>query len=132
MCLGRFSRCGLPTRLFGARHGQRQGDRSDLRFVGAVGTGFDHKTLDHVQSLLRECARDDPPFAGDLRDLRTGRFGKSLKNPQWVEPVIVARVEFRELTSAGRLRAPSFKGLRGDKKPEECLYSDLVPGAPEG
>ena len=101
-------------------------DGDALRFLGSVGTGFDAKTLEQVLSLLEECERDDPPFSGDLRDLRSGRFGKPLKDPRWVEPALVAKVEFRELTSAGRLRAPSFKGLRADKKPQECTFEELA------
>ena len=101
-------------------------DEGRLRFVGAVGTGFNAKTIEQVQSLLDECARPDPPFDEGLADLRSGRFGKGLRDARWVEPALVAKVEFRELTSAGRLRAPSFKGLRSDKRPEECLFSDLL------
>ena len=44
--------------------------------------------------------------------------------------MLVARVEFRELTSGGRLRAPSFKRFRVDKEPLDCLYADLVRRPP--
>jgi ATP-dependent DNA ligase len=36
-------------------------------------------------------------------------------------------VEHRGVTSAGRLRAPSFQGFREDKRPEECTYDQLAP-----
>jgi len=115
---------GARNDVFGALLvGAYEGD--ELRFAGAVGTGFDRKTLTQLMELLRACERDDPPFAGDLRELRSGS-GRSLRNPAWVEPALVARVEFRELTSAGRLRAPAFKGLRTDKDPHDCLFADLV------
>jgi bifunctional non-homologous end joining protein LigD len=48
-----------------------------------------------------------------------------------MHPELVARVEYREVTSVGRLRAPSFKGLRTDKSAEECLYEDM-PGRTDG
>ena len=35
----------------------------------------------------------------------------------WVEPKLVAEVEFAEWTHDGHLRAPSFQGLRDDKAP---------------
>jgi bifunctional non-homologous end joining protein LigD len=38
-----------------------------------------------------------------------------------VEPRLVARVELREWTRSGTMRAPSFKGLRPDKDPQECV-----------
>jgi bifunctional non-homologous end joining protein LigD len=102
-------------------------DDVGLRFLGAVGTGFDGRSLAEVLALLEECESDECPFGDDCRDLRTGAFGRPLRNAHWVEPLLVARVEFRELTSARRLRAPVFKGLRRDKRPEECLVADLVP-----
>src|SRR5438132_14068243 len=37
----------------------------------------------------------------------------------WVEPKLVAQVEFSEWTHDGHLRAPSYLGLREDKDPEE-------------
>jgi ATP-dependent DNA ligase len=38
----------------------------------------------------------------------------------------VCEVEYRELTAARRLRAASFKRLRTDKAPEECLLGELA------
>ena len=43
-----------------------------------------------------------------------------LKDARWVEPQHVAQIAFSEWTRDGRLRHPVFKGLRDDKKPEEC------------
>jgi bifunctional non-homologous end joining protein LigD len=97
-----------------------------LRFLGAVGTGFSDRALRDLMPKLRDYRQADSPFAGDTRQLSTGRFGKTIKNPQWIRPELVARVEFRELTSGDRLRAPSFKGLRNDKSPEECTYGDVA------
>ena len=37
----------------------------------------------------------------------------------WVEPKLVAEVEFAEWTHDGHLRAPSFQGLRDDKAAED-------------
>jgi ATP-dependent DNA ligase len=41
----------------------------------------------------------------------------------------VAVIEFRQLTSANKLRAPSFKGLRDDKSPAECTLDELRKAA---
>ncbi|MFN2593841.1 MAG: hypothetical protein ABR579_03005, partial [Actinomycetota bacterium] len=68
---------------------------------------------------------DQKPFVGDVRDLTTGRFGKPIRDPHWVKPELVATVEFRELTSQGRLRAPSFKGMNKDVDAHECTYELL-------
>ncbi|MDP9226331.1 MAG: non-homologous end-joining DNA ligase [Actinomycetota bacterium] len=97
-----------------------------LRYAGSVGTGFSDRSLDELLTSLREVQAAECPFADDPSGSRN-RLGKVVKNPTWTTPVLVARVEFRELTSAGRLRAPSFKGLRQDKRPEDCLFEDLFP-----
>ncbi|MGH2819704.1 MAG: non-homologous end-joining DNA ligase [Actinomycetota bacterium] len=101
-------------------------DDGGLRFLGSVGTGFTDEVLAHVWDRLEELASSECPFADDPKGLSSGRFGKPLRDPQWVRPELVAKVEFRELTAqAKRLRAPSFKGLRLDKPPEECLLQEV-------
>jgi bifunctional non-homologous end joining protein LigD len=120
---------GSRTKSFGALLvGAYDGDK--LRYVGSVGTGFSQKTLDALMPELQDRATDEMPFNEDPRSMGQGRFGKPIKDPVWVNPELIARVEFRELTSVGRLRAPSFKGLRGDIDPSECTYAaleELVP-----
>ena len=96
-----------------------------LRFVGAVGTGFSEKTISMLVPMLKEREMDEMPFVVDPRKTPTGSFGKPIREPRWVRPELVAKVEFRELTSIGKLRAPSFKGIDPSKLPEECTYSDL-------
>jgi bifunctional non-homologous end joining protein LigD len=103
--------------------GAYEGDQ--LRFVGSVGTGFTERKLDELMPQLKDIETDDKPFAGDVRDLTTGRFGKPIRDPHWVNPEIVATVEFRELTSQGRLRAPSFKGIKKEIDPRECTFERL-------
>ena len=107
--------------------GTYEGD--GLRFNGSVGTGFDDKTLKEVIEALRELESTENPFDSDPRKDKV-RWGKPIKDPHWVRPELVARVEFRELTTTGKLRAPSFKGLRKDKDPGTCLFDDLSPATP--
>jgi bifunctional non-homologous end joining protein LigD len=97
-----------------------------LRYIGAVGTGFSDRVLADLMVKLRGVEGSTCPFINDPSGSRS-QFGKVVKNPHWVRPELVAQVEFRELTSAGRLRAPSFKGLRDDKTPDQCLFEDLSP-----
>jgi bifunctional non-homologous end joining protein LigD len=104
-------------------------DEDGLRFVGAVGSGFDDKMLARLMPMLEERLIDGCPFTQDPREVKPTTFGKPIRNPKWIEPELVARVEYRELTSVGRLRAPSFKGL-SDALPEDCLFEQmLVPGS---
>jgi bifunctional non-homologous end joining protein LigD len=98
-----------------------------LHFLGAVGTGFSQRTLDDLVPRLQSVQTDEPPFATDPTGTQPSNFGKPIRAPRWARPELVAKVEFRELTSGGRLRAASFKGLREDKDPSDVLFSDLSP-----
>lgn len=100
-------------------------DDEGLRFIAAVGSGFTDKMLEQTMPLLRDLEIDDNPFTTDPRKDKSV-WGKPIKDPHWVEPMLVGTVEFRELTSSGRLRAPTFKGFRVDKPPQECTYDSLA------
>jgi bifunctional non-homologous end joining protein LigD len=105
-------------------------DDDGLRFVGLVGTGFSDRTLADLVPRLKELEVPEMPFVDDPRKLTSGRFGKPIRDARWVRPELVATVEFRELTSAGKLRAASFKGLNHDLAPDECRFEDLQPPPP--
>jgi bifunctional non-homologous end joining protein LigD len=86
------------------------GEDEGLRYAGRVGTGFTEEELDRLAALLKPLERKDSPFApGDPKPPRGAVF---------VDPRLVAEVEFREWTDNGQLRAPSYKGLRDDKPAE--------------
>ncbi len=104
-------------------------DDDGLRFIGAVGTGFSDRTLAELLPQLKAHESEQCPFVEDPTGLPPSRFGKALRHARWCEPALVAAVEFRELTTGLRLRAPSFKGLRADKDPSECTYEALVEAA---
>jgi bifunctional non-homologous end joining protein LigD len=91
-------------------------ESGQLRHVGRVGTGFTEAELDRLAEMLRPLEREDSPFApGGPKIPRTAVF---------VEPKLVAEVEFREWTDAGQLRAPSYKGLRDDKPAELVMREE--------
>src|SRR5262249_39432411 len=85
-----------------------------LRYAGNVGTGFDGKEIERLLKLLRPLERADPPFPEPPRMPRV-----RTEPVVWVEPRLVAEVEFSEWTHDGRVRQPSYKGLREDKAPPE-------------
>ncbi len=82
-----------------------------LRYAGKVGTGFDDRELERLARVLAPLRRDANPFAG-----RRGPRGAV-----FVEPSLVAEVEFTEWTAQNMLRHPSYKGLREDKDPREVV-----------
>ena len=95
-------------------------DGDKLRFVGGVGTGFTQLTLELTQRELEPLEIEEAPFT---REEMKGK--PEVRYAHWVRPEKVAVIEFRQLTSAGKLRAPSFKGLREDKDPSECTMEEL-------
>ncbi|HTZ88554.1 MAG TPA: DNA ligase D [Solirubrobacteraceae bacterium] len=87
-----------------------------FRYAGRVGTGFSDAELDRLGKLLDPLQRENSPFTAGERPPRQAIF---------VEPRLVAEIEFAEWTSAGILRAPSYKGLREDKDAREVVREDL-------
>ena len=94
---------GRSSSLGALAVGVHDGD-GRLLYAGKVGTGFTEAGLAEIQRELVPLGRDDSPF--------TGR--QPPRGTRFVEPRLVVRVEFREWTRTGTLRAPSFKGLRDD------------------
>jgi bifunctional non-homologous end joining protein LigD len=85
-----------------------------LRWAGNVGTGFTDAEIDRLLKLLKPLRRPDSPLAETPKMPRV-RKGDVV----WVEPTLVAQVEFAEWTHEGRLRAPVYLGLREDKPASE-------------
>ena len=118
---------GSRSSTFGAILVGAYDEEDNLVFMGAVGTGFSDTRLKELLPQLKEHENPECPFAGGLAAVRAGRLGKPIRDPHWAEPVLVARVEYREVTSGWHLRAPSFKGLRTDKDATDCRL-DQLPG----
>ena len=86
----------------------------ELVYVGNVGTGFNDREIDRLLKKLKALERKTPPFK-EVPKMPRIRKGDVI----WVEPKLVTEVEFVEWTHDGRLRAPSYKGLREDKEATE-------------
>jgi len=98
----------------GGTGGTGTGEASGLAYAGHVGTGFTQQTLDLLARRLAPLRRATSPFVTEVPP-EHARFAV------WAEPVLVVEVAFTEWTTAGRLRAPSYKGLRDDKEPREVV-----------
>jgi bifunctional non-homologous end joining protein LigD len=84
-----------------------------LTWIGQVGTGFTDRMLQDLMTRLKAAESDHPPTADP-------QLAK-VKGARWVRPELVCVVEYLQMTAVGKLRAPSFKGLRPDKLPEDCI-----------
>ena len=92
-------------------------DGPKLRFVGKVGTGFTQKTLDMLAAKLERLRTGRSPFDPPPR----------MRDATWVRPKLVAQLAYAEWTADGKLRQPAFLGLRTDKDPKECTWSQREP-----
>jgi bifunctional non-homologous end joining protein LigD len=89
-------------------------DGDEWVWIGQVGTGFTDRMLADLMTKLEPLARPTPPI--DDPELA------KVKGATFVEPELVCEVEYLEITrSTRKMRAPSFKGLRPDKTPDECV-----------
>ena len=105
----RGSRTDLGALLVGHFEGER------FRYAGKVGTGFKRETLRELAERLEPLVRDTPPFEAEKGIPRAAT---------WVEPELVAQIAFMEWTPDGRLRHPSFLGLRDDKSAREVVREE--------
>jgi bifunctional non-homologous end joining protein LigD len=98
---------GVGSLLFGVHD-----DAGRLVYAGHVGTGFTDAALREVEALFTP--RRTAPFDGTLPREVT-------RDAHWVEPTLVGEVAYAVWTADGRLRHPSWRGLRDDVEPEEVV-----------
>ena len=94
-----------PRRGAGAR-------QTGLVFAGKVGTGFTAKSARELRAALERIEVNACPFTPPP----PGWLGR---HAHWVAPRLVGEVEFTEWTDEGKIRHPSFQGLRADKQPKD-------------
>lgn len=98
------TRVGLGALLLGYYEGET------LHYAGKVGTGFDTEELEELQARLERLQRKTSPFKEDVKE-----------SAHWVTPRLVTEVAFTEWTDDGKLRNPSYEGLRTDKLPSQVV-----------
>jgi bifunctional non-homologous end joining protein LigD len=100
---------------------ESDGGKPVLRYGGKVGTGFKAQDLTSLAARLAPLERKSSPF---------GAGAKPPKGATFVEPRLVAEIEFREMTKEGMVRHGAFKGLREDKAADEVVLEQATD--PEG
>jgi len=83
-----------------------------LHFAGRVGTGFAERDLANLKKALAALRTGESPFDAPLPS-------RDVKGVTFVKPALVGEVRYSEWTPDGRLRQPSWRGLRPDKEPSE-------------
>jgi bifunctional non-homologous end joining protein LigD len=87
-------------------------EKSGWRYIGHVGTGFSHETLEELHGKLINLKAAKSPFASKIKDEAV---------TTWVKPKLVAEVKFTEWTSSGEMRHPVYLGLRTDKRAADVV-----------
>jgi bifunctional non-homologous end joining protein LigD len=89
-------------------------EQDGLAYAGHVGTGFTDQVLRMLGQRLAPLRRAGSPFAAEVPR-------EYARTAVWVQPELVVEVAFTGWTVAGRMRQPSYKGLRPDKDPAEVV-----------
>lgn len=93
-------------------------ERGEFVHTGNVGTGFTDKTIKSLYEKLKPLIIEKSPFKKRPPDSKTAT---------WVRPELVIEVAFSQWTQDGRLRHPSFKGLRLDKPASDVIEEKVKP-----
>ena len=109
------SRLGIGALLVGVRAAD-----GTLAFAGKVGTGFTNRGAQELRRTLDGIEQAECPFT----PTPPGSLGR---HAHWVKPTLVAEVAFTEWTSDGKIRHPSFQGLREDKPVSDVRREKPVP-----
>ncbi len=98
-------------------------ENGKFQFVTPVGTGFDRKMQEEILRQLKPHIVKRSPFVNEVEYNKPSRFRPNPPKAEvtWVKPTLVGEISYRELTSHGAIRQPSFRGLRPDKKPNEVV-----------
>jgi bifunctional non-homologous end joining protein LigD len=81
--------------------GRRKG--GDLVCAGKVDHGFDKKSVADLRKRLTPLIRKTQPYSKRIAH-------KGI----WVEPQLMAEIEYRAKSAEGKVRHPFFKGIRED------------------
>ena len=103
---------GSASRLGAVLVGQPTPD--GLLYRGRVGSGIAGKVGPILKELLEPLSVTASPFANEVPRM-------DAQGTHWVEPVLVVDVESLGLGTQGRLRQPSYRGLRTDLSPTDLL-----------
>src|SRR5450631_2512275 len=83
-----------------------------LAYLGRVGSGLAGREQERVLRALQGRGVDSSPFADEVPAL-------DAQGTRWVRPVVVIDVQSLGLAAQGRLRQPSYRGLRPDLSPDD-------------
>jgi bifunctional non-homologous end joining protein LigD len=98
-------------------------ERGKLRYAGRTGTGFTRETARALYRKLKALTVAKSALEPVPKEER------GVRGPVWVEPKLVAEVDFHGWTHGDRVRQASFQGLREDKPAKQVVREVKVLAA---
>ena len=94
-----------------------------LHYTGKIGTGFSNELQKEMMQQFEPLIRKKCPFlkVPDINKPSRFRPNPPKATATWLEPKLICEVFYREMTSDGVMRHPSFKGMRDDKSAGEVV-----------
>jgi bifunctional non-homologous end joining protein LigD len=100
-----------------------------LQYIGKVGTGFSEQRQKEMMKQFKPLIQKDSPFTIEPDVNQPSRFRPHppVATATWLKPMLVGEVAYREMTTDGLMRQPSFQGMREDKGAKEVVLEKALP-----
>jgi bifunctional non-homologous end joining protein LigD len=104
-------------------------EKGRLQYTGKVGTGYTEQMQRDMMKQFKPLIRKESPFATipDINQPSRFRPNPPEAKATWLKPVLVGEVAFREMTTDGVMRQPSFQGMREDKDAKDIVLEKPTP-----
>lgn len=98
-------------------------DGNELKFAGRVGTGWSENAAEQIVARLQPLRADTTSLSAAPRTAKRVREGEIAK--VWVQPILVAAIDFATWTQSQQLRHASFAGFAEEISPQEVTAAQL-------
>jgi bifunctional non-homologous end joining protein LigD len=98
-------------------------EKDKLIYTGKIGTGFNEKMQSSMMKQFKPLITSIIPFENEPDVNKPSRFRPNPPHAKavWLKPKLVCEVSFREMTTDGVMRHPSFEGMREDKNAKAVI-----------
>jgi len=104
-------------------------EKGHLQYTGKIGTGFNDKMQKEMMRQFKPLVQQKSPFSSVPDVNKPSRFRPDPPEAKavWLQPKLICEVSFREMTTDGVMRHPSFEGMREDKSAKEVGREKALP-----
>jgi len=104
-------------------------ENGKLQYTGKIGTGFNDQLQKQLLQQFKSLETEKCPFTTVPDINKPSRFRPNPPEAKafWLKPQLVCEVSFREMTSDGVMRHPSFEGMRTDKEATQVAEEQEIP-----